>query len=136
MTVTLPPDEADLLEAELRIYGYIATKMDDPAAVDSEAGDSLVIEGGMSANQSGSKTGGIEKRVKYRGPDFDIVVERISPGDVRTRSGITQSIGGDYGISAFTMETQPVSVTTTHTFGPACRLTIHKTGTATWNFRP
>ena len=34
------------------------------------------------------------------------------------------------------METQPVSVTTTHTFGPACRLTLDSTGKAAWSFRP
>ncbi len=135
VTVTLPPDEADLLEDELRIYGYITTETDGSS--DLEAGkEADSASAGTAANPAGTEPAAIGKRVKYQGPDFDIVVERASGDDDRTRSRDSGSIGGVCGISAFTMETQPVSVTTTHTFGPACRLTVHKTGKATWSFRP
>ena len=134
VTVTLPPEEADLLEDELSIYGYVATEADGPA--DLEAGKTASsASAGTSVSPTGTEPATIGKRVKYRGPDLDIVVERASRDEDRTRSGNSGSIGGACGISAFTMETQPVSVTTTHTFGPACRLTIHKTGKATWSFR-
>ena len=134
VTVTLPLEEADLLEDELSIYGYIATETDGPA--DLEAGKAASsASAGTSVSPTGTEPATIGKRVKYRGPDLDILVERASRDDDRTRSGNSGSVGGACGISAFTMETQPVSVTTTHTFGPACRLTIHKTGKATWSFR-
>ena len=123
VTVTLPPDEADLLEAELDIYGYVREEAGDEARVGSNgpgyagAGDEAMASCG---------------RVKFRGPGLDIVVERIPPNDGRSTSGDS---GGPGGITAFTMETRPVSVTTTHTFGPACRLTIRETGEASWSFR-
>ena len=135
VTVTLPPDEADSLEAELRIYGYVAMETDGPSdleAVNAANSDSA----GSAAYPTGAEPAVLGKRVKYQGPDFDIVVERSSQDDYRPRFGDSGSIGGACGISAFTMKTQRVSVTTTHTFGPACRLTIHKTGKAIWSFRP
>ena len=139
VTVTLPPDEADLLEAELGVYGYAATKVDRSAEPGEDDG-------------AGSRPSGIAKRASFRGPDLDIVVEWSTraggpagpgtdqagsgPGADRTGSAATGPFGDGFGITAFTMETQPVSVTTTHTFGPACRLTVDRTGKAVWSFRP
>ncbi|MDE2847256.1 MAG: DUF5829 family protein [Gemmatimonadota bacterium] len=175
VTVTLPPDEADLLEAELGVYGYVATKMasqversaDDTARLrpspDDGAGtgpDSAVrLAAGKTVDQSGAGPSGIEKRTSFRGPDLDIVVERASrtggpaaegadpagagadrtgsaAGADRTGSAASGLFGDGFGITEFSMETQPVSVTTTHTFGPACRLTLDRTGKAAWSFRP
>ena len=138
VTVTLPPDEADLLEAELRVYGYVPTKDDSP--LEKEANDSAGREeggaGGMAADRTGAKPSTIKKRVTCRGPDLDIVVEWTSRAKDHAGAGESGSFGEGFGISAFTMETRPVSVTTTHTFGPACRLTVDRHGTATWSFRP
>ena len=134
VTVTLPPNEADLLAVELGVYGY---------AVD----------------QSGAGPAGIEKRATFRGPDLDVVVEwssraaghsgseagtgrseagtgRSEAGTGRSGSAASRSFGDGFGITAFSMKTQPVAVTTTHTFGPACRLTVDRTGKADWSFRP
>ncbi|MXY98546.1 MAG: hypothetical protein F4Z29_12585 [Gemmatimonadetes bacterium] len=178
VTVTLPPDEADLLEAELGVYGYVATKMAGP--VERSADDSARLRPGMdddtgtgpgsavrsasdkTVDQPGAVPSGIEKRTFFRGPDLDIVVEWSSraggpagegadlaaadpaaagadpaaAGADRTGSASSGPFGDGYGITEFTMETQPVSVTTTHTFGPACRLTVDSTGKAAWSFRP
>ncbi|MCY3771595.1 MAG: DUF5829 family protein [Gemmatimonadetes bacterium] len=144
VTVTLPPDEADLLEAELGVYGYVATKLDSP--VERSVDDATVlgqgITSGMAADRSESAPSATKQRVNFRGPDIDILVEwsaRIGPtgaGADRTKPAATGSFGDGFGISAFAMKTQPVSVTTTHTFGPACRLTVDRTGKATWSFRP
>ena len=182
VTVTLPPDEADLLEAELGVYGYAAKKMDRPAvpgandgagfapSPDDGAGtgpDSAVrIAAGKTVDQSGAGPSGIEKHTSFRGPDLDIVVEwasrtggpavaRADPpaegadpdltradrtGSAaradRTGSAASGLFGDGFGITEFSMKTQPVSVTTTHTFGPACRLTVDRTGRAAWSFRP
>lgn len=147
VTVTLPPDEADLLEAELGVYGYAASRMDRPAEPGANDG-------------AGASPSGITKSASFRGPDLDIVVEWSSrnggfaePGTGQARSGSgadrtesaagadhawsagSGSFGDGFGITAFSMETRPVSVTTTHTFGPACRLTVDRTGTAKWSFR-
>lgn len=173
VTVTLPPDEADLLEAELGVYGYVAAKMDNPVerSVDDAAGSgpgadndagigpgpAVRFVAGKTADQSGAGPSGITKRTSFRGPDLDIVVEwsaRIGgptgagtdppaegadPAEARAdRTGSVASglFGDGFGITEFSMETQPVSVTTTHTFGPACRLTVDRTGKASWSFRP
>lgn len=159
VTVTLPPDEADLLEAELGVYGYVATKMvspversaDDAAGLgpstDDDAGTGLGsavrIAVGKTVDQSGAVPSGIEKRTSYRGPDLDIVVEWSSQvggpagaGADRTGSAASGLFGDGFGITEFSMQSQPVSVTTTHTFGPACRLTLDRTGKAAWSFRP
>ena len=154
VTVTLPPDEADLLEAELGVYGYVATKMASP--VERSADDTARLRPGTD-DVAGTEFFGIEKRTSFRGPDLDIVVERASrtggsapagadppaegadPTGSRTdRTGAAASglFGDGFGITEFSMETQPVSVTTTHTFGPACRLTVDRTGKAAWSFRP
>ncbi len=160
VTVTLPPDEADLLEVELGIYGYVAA--------DSRKGK---VDPGEDSETGIEPMTSLE-RTKLRGPDLEIVVERIPPtddrdgpgsyrdgpgsyrdgpgsyldgpgsnrdGTGRNRGGSGQvgevsSTGGIGGITAFTMETHPVSVTTTHTFGPACRLTVDRTGKAAWSF--
>lgn len=147
VTVTLPPDEADLLEAELGVYGYAAAKTErlpEPA---------LRIAAGETVDPSGAGPTGIEKRTSYRGPDLDIVVEwshrtggPAGAGAVRAGSAAsrpaasgpaaTGPFGDGFGITEFSMETRPVSVTTTHTFGPACRLTLDTTGKAIWSFRP
>lgn len=161
MTVTLPPDEADLLEAELGVYGYVASNMASPVerSVDDAAG-----LGPGADDDAGTESSGIEKRVSFRGPDLEIVVERASrtggpagsgaeharagadppaegadPAGAhadRTGSAASGRFGDGFGITGFSMETQPVSVTTTHTFGPACRLTLDRTGKAVWSFRP
>lgn len=166
VTVTLPPDEADLLEAELGVYGYAITKMDRPAepgadtgtepgavdaaglgpSADDGAGSgprpAVYIAAGMAVDQSGAGPSGITKRASFRGPDLEIVVEwssrTVGPagaGADHTGSAATGAFGDGFGITAFSMETKPVSVTTTHTFGPACRLTVRETGEATWSFR-
>ncbi|MDE2728322.1 MAG: DUF5829 family protein [Gemmatimonadota bacterium] len=153
VTVTLPPDEADLLEAELGVYGYVATKMASPVersaddGVGTKPGSSVCIAAGKTDDDAGAKPSGIEKRASFRGPDLDIVVEWSTrgggfagpgadhPAD-RTGSAASGLFGDGYGITGFSMETQPVSVTTTHTFGPACRLTVDRTGKAAWSFRP
>ncbi|MDE2824932.1 MAG: DUF5829 family protein [Gemmatimonadota bacterium] len=173
VTVTLPPHEADLLEAELGVYGYVATKMaspversaDDgagyaPSADDGTGtgpGSAVRVPADKTVDQSGAVPSGIEKRASFRGPDLDIVVEWSSrtggpagegadppaegadpagAGADRTGSAASGLFGDGFGITEFSMETQPVSVTTTHTFGPACRLTLDKTGNAVWSFRP
>ena len=138
VTVTLPPDEADLLESELRVYGFVPMKDDSP--LESEANSSAGREegraGGLAADRTGAKPSTIEKRVTCRGPDLDIVVEWTSRAKDHAGAGVSGSLGDGFGISAFTMETRPVSVTTTHTFGHACRLTVDRHGTANWSFRP
>ena len=138
VTVTLPPNEADLLAAELGVYGYAATKMGRPAEPDGDdaAGLGPDITSGMAADRSESAPPATRQRVNFRGPDLEIVVEWTSPADDRVRASGSGSFGDGFGITAFSMETKPVSVTTTHTFGPACRLTVHRTGKATWSFRP
>ena len=151
VTVTLPPDEADLLEAELGVYGYVAMKMADHADPSEDDGAGHVLEPGADDTaRSGSSTGGdaglgpeITKRTSFRGPDLDIVVEWSSgtgglagEGAGPTGSAASGPFGDGYGITEFSMETKPVSVTTTHTFGPACRLTLDRTGKAAWSFRP
>jgi len=130
VTVTLPPGEADLLEAELGVYGYAATQMDSP--VERSADDA-----------AGLGSFGITKRASFRGPDLEIVVEwsartggPAGTGADHAGSGASGPFGDGFGITGFSMETQPVSVTTTHTFGPACRLTVDRTGKASWSFRP
>ena len=140
VTVTLPPDEADLLEAELDIYGYVATKMANP--VERSADDAAGLGPGTD-DDAGAVPDRIQKRTSFRGPDLDIVVEWASrtggparAGVDRTRSAASGPFGDDFGITEFSMETQPVSVTTTHTFGPACRLILDRTGKAAWSFRP
>ena len=130
VTVTLPPDEADLLEVELGIYGYVSAEPE--VAAGSRMGNADPGED----DEIGDEATACPERTKFRGPDLDIVVERIPPDEDRAGPGQVGAAGGIAGITAFTMETRPVSVTTTHTFGPACRLTIRKTGTATWSFRP
>lgn len=173
VTVTLPPEEADLLEAELRVYGYVAAKTDSPVELSADdasglgpsADDDTGTGPGSAVRSAADKTVdqpdavpfGIEKRASFRGPDLDIVVEWSSQaggparegadlaaagadpaaaGAGRTGSAASGPFGDGYGITEFTMETQPVSVTTTHTFGPACRLTVDSTGKAAWSFRP
>ncbi|MXX04838.1 MAG: hypothetical protein F4X08_02265 [Gemmatimonadetes bacterium] len=167
VTVTLPPDEADLLEAELGVYGYAATQIDSPTEPGADDGAGLepgadVVAGtgpgsevriaaDMMVDQSGTGPTGIAKRASFRGPDLDIVVEwstraggpagagaehaGSAAGADRTGSAATSTFGDGLGITEFSMETQPVSVTTTHTFGPACRLTLDRTGKAVWSFR-
>lgn len=130
VTVTLPSDEADLLGAELGVYGYAETEVDrptEPGATDG-AGAGLVPSG-------------ITKRASFRGPDLDIVVEWSSQaggpaGEGADPAAASGPFGDGFGITEFSMKTQPVSVTTTHTFGPACRLTLDKKGKAAWSFRP
>lgn len=171
VTVTLPSVEADLLEAELKVYGYTATKIDstaerstddavglgpnaddgtdtgpstdDDAGTGPGSGSEVRFAEGLKLDQSGAVPSGIAKRVSYRGPDLDIVVEwsartvrPIGTGVGRSRSASSGAFGDGFGITAFSMETRPVSVTTTHTFGPACRLIVDRTGKADWSFRP
>lgn len=140
VTVTLPPDEADLLEAELGVYGYVAVGTDG-------SGRTKTCDSDFRKNE---ETGGeppvSRERMKFRGPDLEIVVERVPPvddvhgpghvGSGHVGPGHVGAAVGPAGITAFTMETRPVSVTTTHTFGPACRLTVERTGKATWSFKP
>ena len=140
VTVTLPPDEADLLEVELAVYGYVAAKMADHADPSEDDGAGSVLEPG--AGDGAGLGPEITKRTSFRGPDLDIVVEWSSrtsglarAGVDHARSSASGSFGDGFGITEFSMETQPVSVTTTHTFGPACRLTVERAGTATWSFR-
>lgn len=138
VTVTLPPDEADLLEAELEVYGYVAAEPD--VATDSGTVNTVPAED----DETGHAPTASPEQKKFRGPDLEIVVERMlkdddrdGPGSNRDGSGSIGAVGstvGIGGITAFTMETQPVSVTTTHTFGPACRLTIRDSGEAAWSF--
>ena len=138
VTVTLPPDEADLLEAELGVYGFVATKMDrhaEPSADDTaEPGQGTAT--GMASDRSGPAPSHVKKSITFRGPDLEIVVEWSAPTGEPAGAGVPGSFGDGFGITAFTMETRPVSVTTTHTFGPACRLTVESTGKATWSFGP
>ncbi len=138
VTVTLPPDEADLLEAELRVYGYVAAKAENEP--ESHADETEVMKPGktvgMAVDRSAAKPSTIEKRVTYRGPDLDVMVEWRPRVEDRAGAESSGSFGDGFGISAFTMETRPVSVATTHIFGPACRLTVDRHGTATWSFRP
>ena len=101
VTVTLPPDEADLLAAELGVYGYVE----------------------WSSRTGGPAGAGSDRTGSAAGTDY-------------ARSAETSPFGDGYGITEFSMETQPVSVTTTHTFGPACSLTLDRTGKAVWSFRP
>lgn len=156
VTVTLPPDEADLLEAELEVYGYVATKMASP--VERSADDTARLGPGTD-DDAGTESSGIAKRAFFRGPDLDIVVEwssrtggparagaypaaagadrnGIGAGTEHARSSATGLFGDGFGITEFSMETRPVSVTTTHTFGPTCSLTLDRTGKAVWSFRP
>lgn len=137
VTVSLPPDEADRLEAELGVYGYVAAGTDGSGS--AKTGDAELRKndeiGDAPTASLGQKT--------FRGPNLDIVVERMpkdedrdGPGSNRDGAGRVGAGGGIGGITAFTMETQPVSVTTTHTFGPACRLTVDRTGMAAWSFGP
>ncbi len=137
VTVTLPPDEANLLEAELGLYGYSAAEMERPAepGADDGSGSGPGNVAGMATDRSGPALSTIKKRTNFRGPDLDIVVEWASPVDDRARCTVSGSFGDGYGITAFTMETRPVSVTTVHTFGPSCRLTVDRTGTATWSLQ-
>ncbi len=128
VTVTLPPDEADLLEAELGVYGYVATE--HAVSADSRKGNADPGEDGETVVEP---TASLEQK-KYHGPDLEIVVERINPYDKSEKSGNVGGVGGIGGITEFSMETRPVSVTTTHIFGPECRLIVKKTGTATWSF--
>ena len=130
VTVSLPPNEADLLEAELQVYRYVTEGMD--VAVDSRKGDADPEEDG----QPGAESTTSSDQKRFRGPDLEIVVERIPPDDDRDEPGQVGAGGGIGGITAFTMETRPVSITTTHTFGPACRLTVDRTGKAAWSFEP
>ncbi len=130
VTVTLPPDEADLLEAELGIYGYVAAGPD--VAADSRRRDADPEKN----DETGTDPTASHERTKLRGPDLEIVVERMLKDDDRDGPGRIGVGGGIGGITAFTMETRPVSVTTTHTFGPACRLTVDRTGKAAWSFDP
>jgi hypothetical protein len=140
VTVTLPPDEADLLEAELGVYEYAAAKMERP--VEPGADDAARFRPGTD-DVAGLGPSGITKRASFRGPDLEIVVEWSSrtgglagAGTEHARSAATGPFGDGFGITEFSMATQPVSVTTTHTFGPACRLTVDRTGKAAWSFRP
>ena len=138
VTMTLPPDEADRLEAELRVYGYVVVESGDPA--DARVSVEEETERGRSGvepkekERSGIEEAVARERVKYRGPDLEIVVERMLKVDGRDGPGHIGVGGGIWGITSFTMETQPVSVTTTHIFGPACCLTVDRTGKATWSF--
>lgn len=135
VTVTLPPDEADRLEAELGVYGYVAAGTDGSGS--AKTGDAELRKN----DEIGDDPAAPPERMKFRGPDLEIVVERMlkvddrdGPGSNRDGSGRVGAGGGIGGITAFTMETQPVSITTTHTFGPACRLTIRESGEAAWSF--
>ena len=141
VTVALPPDEADLLEAELEIFGYAREEAGHKAPVGWD-GIERVKRGDGDLGKKGDigdePTASPERR-RFRGPCLEIVVERILPDDDRDgpgHIGVGDGTGRIGGISAFSMETRPVSVTTTHTFGPACRLTIDRAGTATWSFKP
>jgi|GEM_PF-2033375 len=140
VTVTLPPDEADLLEAELEIFGYAQEEAGHEAPVGRDGLERVKRgDGDLGKNgDTGDAPADSPERKKFRGPDLEIVVERILPDDDRDgpgHIGVGGGTGRVGGISAFTMETRPVSVTTTHTFGPACRLTVRKNGEAVWSFR-
>jgi len=128
VTVTLPPEEADLLEAELEVYGYVSTEL--AVSEDSRRGNA---DPGEDGEVGVEPTASLEQK-KYHGPDIEIVVERINPYDVGAKSGHVGAVAGIGGITEFSMETQPVSVTTTHIFSPECRLIVEKSGTATWSF--
>ena len=130
VTVTLPPDEADLLEAELGIYGYVSAESE--VAAGSRMGNADPEKN----DETGAEPTATLERTKFRGPDLDIVVERLLKDDTRDEPGQVGAGGGIGGITSFTMETRPVSVTTTHTFGPACRLTVDRTGKAAWSLQP
>ncbi len=140
VTVSLPPDEADLLEAELGIFGYTREEAGHEASVSWDGSKKAKTgDRGLGKNdETGDEPTASPERKKFRGPDLEIVVERILPDEDRDGSGQI-GVGGGIdrigGISAFIMETRPVSVTTTHTFGPACRLTIRENGEAVWSFR-
>ena len=121
VTVALPADEVELFDKELRIYGYVATELTGPS-------DSPIR---TRNDPTRMQPVVIEKTVRYQGPDLEIVVDQIFPNESRISAAGWSKNGG---ITAFTMATKPVSVTTTHSFGPACNLTIHKAGMATWNF--
>ena len=128
VTVTLPPGEADLLETELEIFGYVAAGSE--VAADSKKGNA----GPGEDVETGTEPTASPEQTKFRGPDLEIVVERILKDDDRHGPGRIGVGGGIGGITAFTMETRPVSVTTTHTFGSACRLAIRESGEAEWSF--
>ena len=141
VTVTLPPDEADLLEAELGVFGYAREEAGHEAPVGWDGIERVKRgDGDLGKNgETGDAPTASPERKKYHGPDLEIVVERILPDEDRDGTGQIGVGGGTGrigGISAFSMETRPVSITTTHTFGPACRLTVDRTGKATWSFRP
>ncbi len=129
VTVALPPNEADLLEAELGFYGYL--KLGPAGSARAKTGDADLRKTAETADGPAASP----ERTKFRGPDLDIVVERIPPDEDRDGPRQVGANGGIAGITAFTMETQPVSVTTTHTFGPACSLTVDRTGKAAWFFQ-
>ncbi len=141
VTVTLPPDEADLLEAELDIFGYAREEAGHEAPVGRDGLERVNrVDRDLGKNgETGDEPKTSPDRNKFRGPDLEIVVERMLQEEDRDgtgQNGVGGGTGSVGGISAFTMETQSVSVTTTHTFGPACRLTVERTGKATWSFRP
>ncbi len=141
VTVTLPPDEADLLEAELEIFGYAREEAGHEAPVGRDGLERVKrVDRDLGKHgETGDEPTASRDRNTFRGPDLEIVVERMLQDEDRDGTGqigVGGGTGSVGGISAFTMETQPVSVTTTHTFGPACRLTVDRHGTATWSFRP
>ena len=139
VTVSLPPDEADLLEAELEIFGYAREEAGHEAPVGRDGLERVKrVDRDLGKNgETGDEPTAFPERRRFRGPDLEIVVERILPDDDRDgpgHIGVGGGTGRIGGISAFSMVTRPVSVTTTHTFGPACRLTVDRTGKATWSF--
>lgn len=121
VTVTLPADEIELFENELKIYGYVVT----------EVARTSNTQLGTANDLTQIKPGFIDKKVRYQGPDVEIVVDQMSSDESRPGTAGGRKNGG---ITSFTMETEPVSVTTIHSFGRACRLTIHKEGKAIWEF--
>ena len=116
VTVTLPPDEAVLLEAELGVYGYVATKRVNHADSSEDDGVGPELEPGADdAARSGSSAGDdagfgpeITKRTSFRGPDLDIVVEWSSgtggpagEGAGPTGSAASGPFGAGFGITEF-----------------------------------
>ena len=139
VTVSLPPEEADLLEAELGIFGYAREEAGLEAPVGRDGLERVKrVDRDLGKNgETGDEPTASPERKKFRGPDLEIVVERILPDEDRDgpgHIGVGGGTGRIGGISAFSMVTRPVSITTTHTFGPACSLTVDRTGEATWSF--
>ena len=119
VNISLPSNEATLFENELKTFGYMVPSTNP--SIDLET---------RTTNFEKTPAKGINS-ITYRGPDLDIVLDRIlPPKDLSDKNNVNQP-GGIY---AFTMNTNPVTCTTTHQFGDNCYLVVNKKGKAVWYF--